>query len=390
MSNCLAGFNGERLDVVSGTTSLGNGYRVYNPVLRRFNFPDSWSPFGYGDINPYVYCAGDPVNHSDPTGHLSWQAWLGIGMGIAGLGLAILTAGASIAATGGIIAAIESASAVSLEIGAAGVASDVTAIASGATEESNPEVSSVLSWVSLGTGAVGLAYGLCSAGSAGYRVVKNLLRNETDVPGEWVSAGKCLSTQRNTRAEHILTEYVNQLAAPANFTLPSDIFPLGLTRDGGGLEFMSTARGAMTEEGPTLDVFGHGGIENDSGVFNLNGRNLNAAQLNAYLSGNVDNYDRYSRLRLITCYSANGGRNSLAAQLSRVSGKRVMGFRDVVERRYVSGRSGGVIDGGIASGGAVGRYHESGGNLAEIRQFLNNRAVPLNPILKLIGASVLF
>ncbi|KPZ22499.1 RHS repeat-associated core domain-containing protein, partial [Pseudomonas syringae group genomosp. 3] len=31
--------------------------------------PDSLSPFGKGGLNAYAYCAGDPVNRSDPSGH---------------------------------------------------------------------------------------------------------------------------------------------------------------------------------------------------------------------------------------------------------------------------------------------------------------------------------
>lgn len=65
----LLGFNGERLDPVTGHYHLGNGYRVFNPVLMRFNSPDSWSPFGEGGLNAYGYCDGDPRNKLDPTGH---------------------------------------------------------------------------------------------------------------------------------------------------------------------------------------------------------------------------------------------------------------------------------------------------------------------------------
>ncbi len=65
----LLGFNGEHRDPVTGHYLLGNGYRAYNPMLMRFNSPDSLSPFGEGGINGYAYCAGDPVNRSDPTGH---------------------------------------------------------------------------------------------------------------------------------------------------------------------------------------------------------------------------------------------------------------------------------------------------------------------------------
>lgn len=71
----LLGFNGERFDPFTGYYLLGNGYRAFNPVLMRFNSPDSWSPFGEDGINAYAYCAGDPVNREDPTGHMPWK-WL--------------------------------------------------------------------------------------------------------------------------------------------------------------------------------------------------------------------------------------------------------------------------------------------------------------------------
>ena len=67
----LLGFNGEQPDPLTGHYHLGNGYRQFNPVLMRFNSPDSWSPFGDGGINSYAYCEGDPRNRSDPTGHVN-------------------------------------------------------------------------------------------------------------------------------------------------------------------------------------------------------------------------------------------------------------------------------------------------------------------------------
>jgi RHS repeat-associated protein len=70
----LLGFNGERPDPVTGCYLLGNGYRAFNPVLMRFNSPDSWSPFGEGGLNWYAYCKGDSVNGGDPTGHT--PVWL--------------------------------------------------------------------------------------------------------------------------------------------------------------------------------------------------------------------------------------------------------------------------------------------------------------------------
>ena len=65
----LLGFNGERPDPVTGHYHLGNGYRQFNPVLMRFNSPDSWSPFGEGGLNAYAYCAGNPIGQRDPSGH---------------------------------------------------------------------------------------------------------------------------------------------------------------------------------------------------------------------------------------------------------------------------------------------------------------------------------
>jgi RHS repeat-associated protein len=66
------GFNGELREARIGWYLLGNGYRAYNPIFMRFHSPDRWSPFGNGGLNTYVYCVGDPVNFSDPTGHVRW------------------------------------------------------------------------------------------------------------------------------------------------------------------------------------------------------------------------------------------------------------------------------------------------------------------------------
>ncbi|WP_448089457.1 RHS repeat-associated core domain-containing protein [Pseudomonas azerbaijanoccidentalis] len=65
------GFNGELPDLVTGHYLLGNGYRAFNPILMRFNSPDSWSPFGRGGINPYAAFQSDPINKVDPTGHIA-------------------------------------------------------------------------------------------------------------------------------------------------------------------------------------------------------------------------------------------------------------------------------------------------------------------------------
>ncbi|NIF25727.1 RHS repeat-associated core domain-containing protein [Pantoea sp. Tr-811] len=76
----LCSFNAEYQDPVTGHYLLGTGYhRAFNPVLMRFNSPDSWSPFGDGGINCYGYLAGNPVNATDPSGHVKAVPFTGKG-----------------------------------------------------------------------------------------------------------------------------------------------------------------------------------------------------------------------------------------------------------------------------------------------------------------------
>lgn len=74
-AGALVGFNGELPEAITGHYLLGNGHRAYNPILMRFNSPDSMSPFAKGGINAYAYCSGDPVNKQDPTGRF-FNKWL--------------------------------------------------------------------------------------------------------------------------------------------------------------------------------------------------------------------------------------------------------------------------------------------------------------------------
>ncbi|PKY00898.1 hypothetical protein P168DRAFT_330195 [Aspergillus campestris IBT 28561] len=110
-------FNGQWKDPVTGWYHLGNGYRVYNPVLMRFHAADPWSPFTSGEINPYTYCLGDPVNRADPSGHFSlfgvnfgWKRLITAVIGIAAsIAVGVLTGGASLAvqvALGAVVGAI--------------------------------------------------------------------------------------------------------------------------------------------------------------------------------------------------------------------------------------------------------------------------------------------
>jgi len=149
-----AGFNGEQLDPVTGLYLLGNGYRAYSPTLMRCLAPDSLSPFGAGGLNAYSYCLGDPVNRVDPTGHISWQSVLGIGLGILGIVASVLTMGA---ATPWAVAALG----LAVTSGLAGIASELV-------NELAPDsqAGEILGWISFGLGLASLGAGLAAGAKA--------------------------------------------------------------------------------------------------------------------------------------------------------------------------------------------------------------------------------
>ena len=172
MNSCVLGFNGERLDPISGHYHLGNGYRAYNPVLMRFTCPDSWSPFGDGGINPYAYCAGDPVNRADPSGHHSFWGWFGIAAGVAlGVLLTPVSGGSSLAVA---------LSAISVTMA---VASTGLAVAQQFVEESDPKAGAALGWAALGTGiASGLSSGVLSKVAPEAKSLAGLLKGTSNRP----------------------------------------------------------------------------------------------------------------------------------------------------------------------------------------------------------------
>ncbi len=107
-STARTGYNGELRDVQSQGYLLGNGIRVYFPILGSFASQDDFAPFSGGGLHPYAYCHRDPINLIDPSGHMSEKAQLGTAiatgilgvlMSIAGVILAIPTGGASLGAT---------------------------------------------------------------------------------------------------------------------------------------------------------------------------------------------------------------------------------------------------------------------------------------------------
>ncbi|WP_251862442.1 RHS repeat-associated core domain-containing protein [Clostridium sp. Marseille-Q2269] len=150
-------YAGERLDSINNLYHLGNGERAYDPILMRFLQPDNLSPFDGGGINPYAYCLGDPINFTDPSGHISFSttmSWVGIGLGAIGtIASSIATFGIAAAAAGGILAALNTIGGV---VAATSIVLDLASVATGAASlaisGSDSETSNNLSIASLALG----------------------------------------------------------------------------------------------------------------------------------------------------------------------------------------------------------------------------------------------
>ena len=224
----LPGFNGEQPDPVTGHYLLGNGYRAYNPVLMRFNSPDSLSPFGKGGLNAYAYCLGDPINMGDPSGHVSWQFIVGMTLSLVSLTLATVTLFPSLpflisveAAKAGFVSA---GSASTIATGVAGVTGGMVSVARQVVGELDPDSPALapLGWtaMALGLTAVGTRVGTVIAA----RNPKNLadLKRAIELRGERL-AGKGVYNNK------ILNDLAQRYKPPLKSSpSKSDPLPLGL------------------------------------------------------------------------------------------------------------------------------------------------------------------
>ncbi|KAK6837904.1 hypothetical protein PG987_006185 [Apiospora arundinis] len=183
--------NGQWRDPVTGWYHLGQRYRVYNPVLRRFHSPDGWCPFDTGEINAYVYCLSDLVNRSDPSGRSSNDSGFGssslgrdlflgaVGI-LASLAAGILTGGASLAIEVGVAIVVGAASEA-----AAGIGYDASTGGKGPTWGS---IATDAAWGGVSAGANILAW---RALSKGFKAVgKTASKAAAQEPGNVLRASK--------------------------------------------------------------------------------------------------------------------------------------------------------------------------------------------------------
>jgi RHS repeat-associated protein len=81
------GYIGERSDPETGLLHLNA--RFYDPEIGQFLSPDTWDPTQPGvGTNQYAYAGNDPVNKSDPSGHIIESGWdaFNIALGVASFG----------------------------------------------------------------------------------------------------------------------------------------------------------------------------------------------------------------------------------------------------------------------------------------------------------------
>ncbi|POA16741.1 sugar-binding protein, partial [Pseudomonas sp. FW300-N1A1] len=185
------GYNGEVREEQHGWYLLGKGYRAYNPHLRRFHSPDSFSPFGTGGINPYLYGLSDPINHRDPTGHeaLKQYAYESMrssvnGLQIATLAIMVVFAALAIIALPGSIKALGTVGVplikkVMAGLTVVGAVGDSTSVATGvgAAVTKSPALSRASS-ISGSASMVGVAPMLGSLGKATFKSGANLFTDQ--------------------------------------------------------------------------------------------------------------------------------------------------------------------------------------------------------------------
>lgn len=355
-SGCRLGFNSERIDPVLGWYHLGNGYRTYSPAQRHWLQPDSWSPFGAGGINNTAYCAGDPVNLFDPSGHVMisrWGAsnmisdltkalqetspqplghfWRGLAVNasvaVAGVLMVPLTGGSSLGFAAGVLAT-------TLAVASAGLD-----IASYVLEDVNPELAR-----KLGTAATALGFISNAPFRAGLRLGGRLLRWTSSRTGRLISRVESIFTKGPKLK--LLTGTIKVLKPGMSSYGASNV-----TRWAPGkLDKFEKLENALfmtvDKQGKRVTFMAHGvkpddvgdaammAIEEYSGSGPYSGKSFSAYSFFDFLKSKKVDLNKYEKVRLIMCHSADGGEKSFAATFSKLTNKPVKGYEGVVDTRF--------------------------------------------------------
>ncbi len=294
-------YKGEFLERVSGCYLLGAGtHRPYSPALGIFLAPDVASPFGAGDLNGLCYCASDPINRTDPSGHF-WK-WV-----IAGVGLAIgaiataATFGAASMAVGAVMAggikALTGAGAAAISgfsLGVVGAGVEVAAIS--AMAKGDDETAGILGWVGLGLGVASALPAVAKSATALSSKLSRFGQRIGNIKHTGLS-GKGAINAGQKMAEGLAEG--NELAIGKARLIADDY-----------VEVLQTHGAPFTTE---TDGLASGG--------RLARQMRNAAG---------ENYT-FRRIELQSCYSATGGKYASTAQrISNELGVPVSGFRGKV------------------------------------------------------------
>ncbi|WP_053115745.1 RHS repeat-associated core domain-containing protein [Winslowiella iniecta] len=346
MHQCVLGYNGERLDAVCRTYHSGRGYRDYNPLLLRFHCPDSWSPFNEGGINAYSYCAGDPINCADPSGHISWQTGVGIGLNILGILGAVFTGGASIAAAGSVDAALATASTLTLTGGSSALIGDITGLISAVSASDHAKMSAALGWISFAAGIVSLGIGMAAVAARMLRFP--MLARDSD----------------------------NELLHPQK------IYSLGTDAEGHRwLEPKNNTKHAFyyfdtTKKGRRLNMVVHGIKKYNIVLADVDGK-LEAADVMIQRINSIAETESFRSVRLLMCHSADG-ENSFAKQVSTGLGLPLKGYRGVVSiigRNFVEP----ILNGEAAGNYAIQTFKHHDPLLSKFDVRFNYRPVRFDP-----------
>lgn len=301
MISSISGFNGERLDPVTGMTHLGNGYRPYNPTLMHFTCPDSMSPFGAGGINPYAYCVGDPVNQADPSGHFSLSQAISMALGfVAGIVLGIVTDGMAMPALLALMATV----------------AGETVIGAGTELATEANDGQRINWIQ-----VGISAGLGAATAlAGYGVVAGGRGLARRINPMFKTGEESVHSWGNNNIHHVLA------FGYRDSWRENDIYMAFAFKDYKSLRIK-----------PRLTIVAHGGYNPELSTGEIFLENTQRAYHGEELASEMRNmgynFNNYSSVRLVVCNSGDGGATSFASRFSREAGLPVTGFEGTVETR---------------------------------------------------------